>query len=251
MDIRIAQFRVGRDIRQNKQAILEALETVESGEWIVFPEGAVTGYFPEADDYLEGIASDDVDAAIEEICDAAVRNECNCLFGSATYWDGDWYNSVVVQSRLGPRHFYHKTNLYAPGLRYFRPGNELPVFTIDGVTFGIQTCREIFFPEQWKVLKKKGAEIIFHINNAIKRIDSPWNHLLISRAIENQSFVCSVNNAAEPQALASYLISPSGEVLLQTDLQTDHIVSGSIDLSEVQHAFIDDERTDLVRLQFK
>lgn len=250
MDIRIAQFRVQRGVADNKTAIFEALESGRPGEWIVFPEGAVTGYFPEADDYLEGIESAEVDAAIAEICDTAIEQDCNCLFGSATYWDGDWYNSVVVQSRHGPRHFYHKTNLYAPGLRYFRPGDELPVFTIDGVTFGIQTCREIFFPEQWKVLKKKGAQIVFHINNAIKPIDRPWNHLLITRAIENQMFVCSVNNGSPPQALASYLISPSGEVLLETDLQVDQVLSGSIDLNEVRNAFIDDERTDLVQIQF-
>jgi len=152
---------------------------------------------------------------------------------------------------LGQRYVYHKNNLHVPGRKHFTPGNELPVYTIDGVTVGIQICREIFFPEQWKVLKKKGAQVIFHINNAIKQIDRPWSHMLITRAIENQLFVCSANNAAAPQALASYLVSPSGEILLETELQVEKTLAYEIELEEVRTDFLADERTDLVRLQFE
>ncbi|HQR36076.1 MAG TPA: nitrilase-related carbon-nitrogen hydrolase, partial [Blastocatellia bacterium] len=70
-------------------------------------------------------------------------------------------------------------------------------------------------------------------NNAIQPHDALWEHILITRAVEQSIFVCSVNNAAEPQALASYLIAPSGKVLLKTNAQQDQMLATEIDLDEV------------------
>jgi predicted amidohydrolase len=61
--------------------------------------------------------------------------------------------------------------------------------------------------------------------------------VIIARAVENGVFVCSVNNAASPQALASYVVSPSGEVLAKTDTQTEQILSCEIDLSATRPAY--------------
>jgi predicted amidohydrolase len=77
----------------------------------------------------------------------------------------------------------------------------------------------------------KGARLIVHVNNAIKPIDAVWEHVIVARAVENGVFVCSVNNAAAPQALASYVISPSGDVLLKTATQTEQVVSCDLDLA--------------------
>lgn len=108
------------------------------------------------------------------------------------------------------------------------------MYHIGGVNIGIQICREVVFPEPWLHLKRQGAQIIFHINNAIKPYDQTWEHILITRAIENRVFVCSVNNAAVPQKLTSYLIAPSGHVLLRADEQVEQTLVRTIDLSEVQ-----------------
>ncbi len=90
-------------------------------------------------------------------------------------------------------------------------------------------CRELLFPEAWAGLKHAGAAIVCHLNNAVAPQDALWNHLLIARAIEQSLFVCSVNNGAATQALPSFLIAPSGRVLLQTDVQQDQILAARID----------------------
>jgi predicted amidohydrolase len=68
---------------------------------------------------------------------------------------------------------------------------------------------------------------------SIKPHDQVWEHLFVARAVENQVFVCSVNNAAPPQKLTSYLVAPSGDILLRAKEQTEQLLSYEMDLREV------------------
>ena len=100
--------------------------------------------------------------------------------------------------------------------------------TAGDITLGVLACRELLFPAAWMKLQQAGARIVFHINNAIQPHDRIWEHLLIARAIEQGLFVCSVNNGAPPQELASYLIAPSGKVLLKTEPRQEQVLSAEI-----------------------
>ncbi len=86
-------------------------------------------------------------------------------------------------------------------------------------------CRELLFPEQWRALKLQGAQLIFHINNAIQPQDAIWRRILITRALENQIYIVSVNNPASLQAQAI-----------------------SLDLSQVSQYYVEQMRSDLVRV---
>jgi predicted amidohydrolase len=43
MHIRIAQLFVGREVAENANKILAVLRDTSPGEWVVFPEGALSG----------------------------------------------------------------------------------------------------------------------------------------------------------------------------------------------------------------
>ena len=47
----------------------------------------------------------------------------------------------------------------------------------------------------------------------------------------------SVNNAAAPQMLPSYLIAPSGETLLRCDPRIEQALTGELELSQVEPAW--------------
>lgn len=80
-------------------------------------------------------------------------------------------NSAIVQTGQARPGLYHKRQLGRPELSLFEPGTALPVFGVGDPVVGIQICREIIFPEPWQALKKQGAQLIVHVNNAIKRRD--------------------------------------------------------------------------------
>ena len=242
MKITIAQLIVGRDMATNQKRMEAVLESAGPDEWVVFPEGVLSGYFPDDDTFLQGLDPVRIASGMSAIERVVRSRKCNCIFGTATYADNAWRNSVVAMTVDGQRHIYHKIELSRLDRLRFSPGTHSEVIRNGEVTYGILACRELLFPGMWSTLKNAGAQIVFHINNAIQPHDRIWDHIFITRAIEQGIFVCSVNNGSPPQELASCLVAPTGKVLLKTVPGGDDIVSAEIDPAE---AIADlDTRTD-------
>ncbi len=233
MKIRIVQLDVQEEMAANQTRMMAALDSAQVDEWLVFPEGLLSGYFPDREDYPARLDATAIEHAIEDIQRLVLARKCNCLFGTALLYEGHWRNSVLLLTSDGTLHVHHKVELSALDRKVFAPGTQATPYTVGDLTLGIQACRELLFPQTWGSLKAAGAQIIFHINNAIQPHDAQWEHLLIARAIEQSIFVCSVNNGQAPQALASYLIAPSGRVLLKTELQRNQALAAEINLGEV------------------
>jgi predicted amidohydrolase len=228
MKLSIAQLIVGRDLTENQARMQAIIEKTESDQWIVFPEGVLSGYFPDDDHFMSCLDARRIETAIREVESMIVARKCNCIFGSATLADGAWRNSVLTITRDGQRHTYNKIELSGLDRRHFKPGTVSEVIRVGDLTIGVLACRELLFPGIWSKLKEAGAQIVFHINNAIQPHDRIWNHIMITRSIEQGIFVCSVNNGSPPQELASYLVAPSGKVLIQTGTCRDDFASATI-----------------------
>ena len=239
MQIRItlAQIRVSRTVADNKANIINVLNRTEPNEWIIFPEGALSGYFPGENSFLRDINGAEIDGALGEIVRLVGSRKCFCLLGSALCRSGTWYNSAIFLDPLGPSSIYHKRAITRLDSLHFQPGSKPCFQTIAGTSFGVVICREIMFPNLWSEYQTTGAQIVFHLNNAINQKDQIWEHLLIARAVENGFFSCSVNDASPPQTLPSFLVAPSGRVLIRSDVQREHIASATIDLDEVVKDF--------------
>jgi predicted amidohydrolase len=153
--------------------------------------------------------------------------------GSARQSKGKWENAAIVMSPSEAQETYAKIQLSALDAKHFQPGPFVPTFHIDGFRVGIQLCRELLFPNQWAQLRQAGVKMVIHLNNAIKPHDAIWEHVVITRALEHAMYVCSVNNAAPPQELTSYLAAPNGALLLKAGRQTEEVLTANIDLSAV------------------
>jgi predicted amidohydrolase len=251
MKVRIAQLAVSKNITANKDKIIEVIRASKKDVWVIFPEGMLSGYYPDEDFYLKNLDWQQIETSINEIQKVIEENDNQCIFGTALFEKNTWYNSAIFLDSTGSKKVYRKVNLANLDRKHFTAGNSLEVFDKDDLKFGIQLCRDQSFPEQWKVLKKKGAQVVFHINNAIKETDATWKHVLISRAFENQFFVVSVNNASEPQTLPSLVVSPLGEIIFESKPQKESVTDIEIDLSQVKLDYLKQERTDLLDIVYK
>lgn len=231
--IHLSQMIVERDLATNVEKITRVLANVQPGDWVVFPEASLSGYFPQDADYIARLDPDAIDRAVDAIHDMVRARGCYCLLGTALRLEHGWQNAGIVLSPEGPADVYGKIQLSTLDLRHFRPGLILPTFNINGVRVGIQLCRDLLFPQQWAALRQAGAKIVIHLNNAIEPHDAIWEHVLVTRALEHAMFVCSVNNAAPPQALTSYLVAPDGSILLKADRQVDQVLCATLDLARV------------------
>lgn len=74
------------------------------------------------------------------------------------------------------------------------PGDEIVTFELDGVTVGLATCYDLRFPEIFRILALKGAEVIL-VPAAFTMTTGKdhWEVLVRARAIENQVYLVACN----------------------------------------------------------
>ena len=110
--ITLAQLRVERNLSLNTEKILSVIDSAGSGDWIVFPECALTGYFPAEEGYLKDTDPEDVNVAINDINQSIRGAQCTCIYGSATFENGAWHNTAIIESASGESYRYHKIKLH-------------------------------------------------------------------------------------------------------------------------------------------
>jgi len=80
---------------------------------------------------------------------------------------------------------YQKAHPIIPEQRLgMRPGNDLPVFTLDCCRVGIMTCMDVEYPEVAQVLMVRGAELLLfpHVQGSWGEVD--WEIRYRARAID-------------------------------------------------------------------
>lgn len=116
---------------------------------------------------------------------------------------------------------YRKLHLYdAFGYResdVFRAGEACApdTFTVDGMTFGMQTCYDLRFPEVTRRIVDAGADVLAlpaqWIPGPLK--EDHWTTLVRARAIENTVYVAAADQCARTGAGNSMIVDPMGVVL--------------------------------------
>lgn len=73
---------------------------------------------------------------------------------------------------------------------YTEAGNQVQVFDFEGVRFGLAICYDLRFPELFRALKKRGAQVVFLPSAfTVPSGKAHWQTLLRARAIENQFYM--------------------------------------------------------------
>jgi predicted amidohydrolase len=99
------------------------------------------------------------------------------------------------------------------------PGDELVTVDVDGVTVGLTICYDLRFPELFRILALRGAEVILlPANFAMATGKDHWEVLIRARAIENGVFVVApAQFGHHPDGYWSYgrslIVDPWGTVL--------------------------------------
>jgi len=80
-------------------------------------------------------------------------------------------------------------------LKYFKRGDHLAVFEVDGVKAGIIICYDMRFPElSRRLCLEFGVDVILHPVAFAQDVSfHSWQHFAVSRALENQVYFMSIN----------------------------------------------------------
>jgi predicted amidohydrolase len=150
--------------------------------------------------------------------------------------DGALYDTtflVDAEGRLLGK--YRKSHLYPAERRYFRAGDRLPVFDLDGVTVGVAICFEHAFPQIFATLALQGAQVVF-IPSAVP---AGYEYLLTlrtrARAQDNQIFTVAVNRVGREGDVRycglSQVVSPRGEVIVRASPTEEELLIAELDFT--------------------
>ncbi len=140
---------------------------------------------------------------------------------------GQRFNTALVFDAHGElRGTFEKCHIpEEPGFwesSHYEPGESLaPVFDDFSMPFGVQICSDVNRPEGSHLLGALGAEAVLNPRSTERATYERWRHVFIANALTSCLYVLSVNRPAPENGVLiggpSIAVSPSGEVLLETE----------------------------------
>jgi len=131
--------------------------------------------------------------------------------------------------------------------RYFRPGpaapEAFPVLALDGVSLGLPTCWDQWFPELARAYSLAGAEVLVYPTAIGSEPDHPgfdteplWQRVIVANGIANGTFMVAVNRIGEESPLrfygSSFISDPYGRVLVQAPRDEPAVLVANLDLDQ-------------------
>lgn len=123
----------------------------------------------------------------------------------------------------------------------FQAGKSIALLNINKVRFGFSICYDLRFPNLFRKLAKRGAEIILMpAAFTVPSGKAHWEVMLRSRAIENSLFViatnmCGTHHTKRKTYGHSILVNPWGEIIAKA-MSSPKILNTNINLEEVANA---------------
>lgn len=181
----------------------------------------------------------------ERIAEAAASYDINVIAGcfEITKPDGSYGNSALVFNRQGEiagRFFKAHPAVGEAPYAYpgkmddpewvMDPGTDFPVFDLDFGRIGILTCYDGYFPEPFRILSLKGAEILIWIN---ARGGSIEEHVVKTAMMHNYVHMVCTNKAVGAGTMIAEW--PRNIKAISTEAKEDYICD-TLDLLRLRHA---------------
>lgn len=224
MRIGAYQFALSNNIQLNMQHFREALQVASKQQvrLLVLPECALTGYPREDSLHAEGIDLLEIEAALRELEEQAVRFDLFLLFGVVECSASDCYNSAyIITPGHQARSLYRKRALWGWDAENFCAGeSDDGGFEIDGIRVGVRICFEVRFPEYFRELYRHHSDcaiVLFADRleaDSHERYDLIRSHLR-TRAVENVMPLVCVNNSAYFQTAPTAAIDENGNIICE------------------------------------
>jgi NAD+ synthase (glutamine-hydrolysing) len=210
------------DFGGNVKKILGAVDNARTSraDIVTLPELAICGYPPEDLLFKPQFIQANLHS-IQKIMEASSGITVVVGFVDS---DGDIYNAAALISDGKLIGTYHKMYLPNYGVfdenRYFRAGNECPVYVINGVGIGINICEDIWYEAGPATVQAyAGAEVIINISA------SPYHR---GKGESREKMIAT--RAADTVAIFAY----------------NNLVGGQDELVFDGHSFISDERGNII-----
>ncbi len=232
------------DIEKNLQRAEEIIKEASENKSniVVFPELYYTGYFNRRVVFHE-LAEYSYGNLYKRLKEMAIKYNICIGMGYTEKEDESpekIFNTIMFVTNKGELGLnYRKICCWKDEKRAFTEGDKLSVCETEFGNIGVISCYDAEFPELFRGLALKGADLVFCPSVWSKWIVSRWDLSLKSGAATNLMYVVGVNNvgltpAGKEICGDSKIISPMGDVLAQCSSTEEEILHFVIDIDEVK-----------------
>lgn len=222
-------------------------------ELIVYPEMALTTYFPKKirSDFDQFFESEVPPKALEPLLQRAAEARVAVHVGFCEKTDGKYFNTALLTGRDG-RLCGTFRKIHLPGTRaadgfaqvyephYFAHGDTgYRVWDCAGAKIGVAICQDRRYPESYRALALQGAEIILiGYNTPGSALALDLNDLCMrAGAYANACWVIGAAKAGIEDGLeliaGSCVISPQGQIVAKASTTGDELIVARIDLDQM------------------
>jgi deaminated glutathione amidase len=268
LKIATSQFPVSRNITANKENIIGQMEVAsqQGCDVIHFPEGSLSGYAGVDFESFAGYGWDVLQDATLAIMEAAKKFGIWVILGSSHRLSNGHkpHNSLYVINREGAiTDRYDK--LFCAGddteqaddLAHYSPGTHFTIFEINGVSCTVLICHDYRYPELYRELKQRDAQVVFHSYHAAnidpERMKSmqeevgeenfKFNHghtypeitmpaSMVSYASNNYVWISCSNSSAKESCWGSFVVRPDGVITGKLEKNVAGIMVTEIDINK-------------------
>ena len=209
--------RVGEG-EENRERVRRAVLAAPAADLLVLPELASSGYnFRDPTESAK--LAEPVDGPFVHVLRDLARDRGTALVAGFAERDGaQIFNSAVLVRPDGGLGLYRKLHLFLDEKDHFAPGDlGLPVFDLGQVRIGLLVCFDWQFPEAWRTLALRGADIVCHPSNLV--LPGLAQRAIPTHALLNRLFVVTANRVGTERGLRftgrSIIANPRGEILAE------------------------------------
>jgi predicted amidohydrolase len=219
------------DRKRNLDHFTQMVSKVKDSDLIVLPEMFATGFSMNtnlAEDFAKG------DSILWLLDQTKKINAAIC--GSLMIKDnGGYYNRLYFVEPSGLIHTYNKRHLFslAKEEMYYSKGREQKIVQYKSWNIALQICYDLRFPVWSRRNKSYDYDLLIYVANWPERRSYAWKSLLVSRAVENQSFVIGSNRVGQDfnQVLHSgdsQILNPLGVLMASAHPFRQEIISAEL-----------------------
>lgn len=243
MNIAIIQFSpVFCDSGKTATLLKPLLEEARRADLIVLPELANSGYnFRTRDEAFQHAENPEDSPFAEMLHGFCKSNVCSVVTGFNEKARDKIYNTSLLIDETGIVGKYRKIHLFWNEKDFFSPGNLRPqVYDVKGAKVGMLICFDWMFPELWRSLALKGADIICAPSNLV--LPGKAQKAIPVHAMINRVFVALANRMGTEDQLTftgnSLIAGTDGEVLVSASATENQIIMTEIDPGKARDKMI-------------
>ncbi|HEX7342834.1 MAG TPA: nitrilase-related carbon-nitrogen hydrolase [bacterium] len=223
------------DLDANLSEIERLLAGAPPADLLVLPELCSTGYSftsaAQARELSEEIRHGRLVRLLERIC---ANKNLYVVAGVDERDDDHIFNTSVLVGPQGYIGKYRKLHLFMNEKDIFTPGDsEPPIFNVGICKLGMLICFDWIFPEIWRVLALKGADLICHPSNLV--LPGFCQRAIPVHALINRFYIITANRIGTEGDLTftglSMIADPNGHVLAQASSDREEIGIAEMDIA--------------------